>query len=596
MKAKFCQIVRFVPAIVLTIFTGFVSGQDLVDYVNPNIGTIGHLLKATTPDVQLPRGMVRLIPTTTPGIRDVYLADKVYSFSVTSLSNDFSQGHGMFSVMPTTGDLEDEAADNASWFDHDFEIATPFYYSVPLEDYDINVEYTATDHSAYYRFTFPEAENANILTSTIHNSEIKIVSNTIIEGYQEFFTAPDAGRKLYFFAEFSKPFKSCASWTGNTVMNGEKEITGSNIGLYTSYSTTRGEQVEMKVGFSFISIDQARFNLENEITDWNFERIKNRGRAIWNKALGKIQIEGGSKRQRVIFYTALYRVLGRKITNLTEYGKYYSQFDNKIHSTNGHDFYQLGESWGSFRSLLPLSLIIEPEKQNDIMRSYTRMYEQSGWIGDAALDRRVMIGRHETATITDAYFKGYQDFDVEKAYEGIKKNAVKATMIPWRNGSTTELDTIYRDKGFFPALARGEKEWVTKVHNFEKRQSVAVTLEHCYDDWCLAQMAKSLNKNDDYDFFMKRSKNYQNLYDSRVGFMAPKTADGKWVFDEKEFDPIWSGGQGGRDYYTEANAWTYTFHVQHDVPGLIDLLGGKNKLSTKLDALFQEQFGTWLKV
>ena len=560
---------------ILNDHTCLIYGQDPVDFVNPNVGTIGHLLKATTPDVQLPRGMIRLIPVTTPGIRDVYLADKIYSFAVTSLSNDFSGGLGMFSVMAKKGNIESDAGENASWFDHDLEKATPYYYSVLLEDYDIEAEYTATEHAAFYRFTFPEAVNSNIILSVLQNSEMKIVKDNIIEGYQTSSRGSEVGRKFYFHAEFSKTFNTYGSWSGKEVVPGEKEKTGRNIGIYTSYSTSKDEQVQVKVGFSYISIDQARQNLEKEIADWDFERIKNNGREIWNKALNKIQIQGGTESQRTIFYTALYRVFGRKTTNLTEYGKYYSSFDNKIHLTDGHDFYQLGESWGSFRSLYPLGLILEPERQNDIVQSYIRMYEQTGWLGDAALDQRVMIGRHETATITDAYLKGFQGFDVEKAYEGMKKNAMETTMLPWRNGPLTELDSVYLNKGFFPALPLGGKEWVPQVHNFEKRQSVAVTLEHSYDDWCLAQMAKSLNKNEDYNLFMQRAKNYQNLYDSRIGFMAPKTVDGEWVFKEKGFDPIWSGGQGGRDYYTETNAWTYTFHVQHDVPGLINLMGGR---------------------
>jgi predicted alpha-1,2-mannosidase len=593
MKINFSR--RVLQAIIcsffLTCYTFSLSGQDPVDYVNPDIGTIGHLLTATTPDVQLPRGMIRMMPRTTPGIRDNYLADRIYSFSVTSLSNDFSGGLAMFSVMATTGNISADADKNASWYDHDMEKATPYYYSVLLEDNNIEAEYTATEHSAYYRFTFPEAGNSNILLSFLRNAEIKIIGNNTIEGYQTYPRGRDTGRKLYFHAEFKKSFKSFGSFTGKEVKQNEKEITGNNIGVYTTYPASKGEQVQIKVGFSFISTDKARQNLQKEIADWAFERIKNNGREIWNKALSKIQITGGTESQRTIFYTALYRALGRKTTNISEYGQYYSGFDNNVHPTDGHDFYQPGESWGSFRSLFPLGLILEPEKQDDIVRSYIRMYEQRGWLGDAALDRRVMIGRHETATITDAYFKGFRDFDVEKAYEGMKKNATETTMIPWRNGPATELDSVYYKKGFFPALALGEKEWVPQVDNFEKRQAVAVTLEHSYDDWCLAQMAKSLNKTDDYNYFMKRSNNYKNLYDSRIGFMAPKTADGKWVFDEKPLDPIWSGGQGGRDYYTETNAWTYTFQVQHDVPGLIDLMGGRDKFIAKLDALFQEQYG-----
>lgn len=567
---------------------GSVNGQDLVDNVNPYIGSIGHLLKSTTPDVQLPRGMIRLTQRTTPGIRDTYLADKIYAFSANSMSNDYSVR--AFNIMASTGSINVDPDDNASRFDHDLEKATPFYYSVLLEDYDIEAEYTATQHSAFYRFTFPQSENSNILIGLLQNAALKMVSSDEIEGYQISRKGNDTPRKIYFYSKFSKPIPSFGMWKGKDTSSGEKSMTGKNIGLYATFPTNEGEQIRVKVGFSFISEKQARLNLDKEISAWDFERIKKNGRDIWNKSLSKVQIEGGTESQRTIFYTALYRVLGRKTTNISEYGQYFSGFDNQVHSTGGHDFYQMGESWGSFRSLYPLGLLLEPERQNDIIRSYLRMYEQTGWLGDAALKQRVMIARHEIVTITDAYFKGFRDFDIEKAYEGMKKNAIQATMIPWQNGPLTVLDTIYAQKGFFPALALGQKEWVPKVDNFEKRQAVSVTLEHCYDDWCVAQMANALNKKEDYEFFNKRALNYKNLYDDRIGFMAPKLADGNWVYSDKKLDPIWSGGQGGRDYYTETNAWTYTFHVPQDVIGLIELMGGRESFNAKLDALFQTQY------
>lgn len=580
-----------VGSFLLAVFSCCVQQKDPVDYVNPNIGTIGHLLTATTPDVQLPRGMVRLIPSTTPGIRDVYLADKIFSFSTVSLSNDFSKGTGAFSIMATTGKISTDMAKNASRFDHDQEKATPYFYAVLLEDYNIEAEYTANQHSAFYRFTFPEDKNSNVLITLLGDAELKVLNETTLEGSQSYPPVGDPNRRMYFHCEFDKPFMSCGAWSKMEITPGEKEKSGDNIGIYASYATSEGEQVQAKIGFSYISKEQAARNLKQEIADWDFEGVKKNGRKIWNDALNKIQIEGGSESQRTVFYTSMYRVLGRKTTNITEDNQYYSNFDHQVHATDGHDFYQLGESWGSFRSLFPLGLILEPERQNDIVRSYIRMYEQTGWLGDAALSQRVMIGRHETVTITDAYEKGFQDFDVEKAYEGMKKNAMEATMLPWRNGPLTEPDSVYLEKGFFPALRLDEKEWVPQVHSFEKRQAVSVTLEHSYDDWCMAQMAKSLNKDDDYNYFLKRSCNYQKLYDPRIGFMAPKSANGDWVFNENEFDAIWSGGQGGRDYYTETNAWTYTFQVQHDVHGLINLMGGNELFANKLDALFQEQFG-----
>ena len=576
--------------ILLFDFTGIAYGQDPVDYVNPNIGTIGHLLTATTPDVQLPRGMIRLVPATTPGIRDTYLADKIYSFSTISLPSDFSRGISAFSIMATTGNLKVDPNGNASWFDHDSEKATPYCYSVLLEDYDIEVEGSATQHSSVYRFTFPESANSNLYLNLLQEAEIKILNNNTIEGSQAY-PKGDPKRRIYFHTELSKPIIQCGSLIGNEIKGGEKTLAGNNIGIYSIWPTKKSEQIVVKTGFSYISLQQAKENLEKEIVGWDFEKVKNNGRKIWNEALNKVQIQGGTESQKTTFYTALYRVYGRKTTNISEYGKYFSGFDHQVHATEGHDFYQLGESWGSFRSLFPLGLILEPERQNDFVRSYIRMYEQTNWLGDAALKERVMTGWHETASITDAYRKGFKDYDVEKAYNGMRKNLMEATKIPWRNGSATELDTIYNQKGFFPALALGQKEWVKKVDSFEKRQSVGVTLESCIDDWCLAQMAKALNKKEDYDYFIKRSHNYQNLYDGRIGFMAPKTADGNWVFNEKPLDPIWSGGQGGREYYTETNAWTYTFQVQHDVPGLINLMGGNDKFADKLDALFQEQFG-----
>ncbi len=200
-----------------------------------------------------------------------------------------------------------------------------------------------------------------------------------------------------------------------------------------------------------------------------------------------------------------------------------------------------------------------------------------------------MIAHHATAFITDVYMKGYRDFDVETAYAGMRKNAMEASMLPWHIGPLTSLDRVYLEKGFFPALAPGETETVPEVHRSERRQAVSVTLENCYDDWCLAQMAKALHKDDDYAYFMKRARNYENVFDPRIGLMAPKTADGNWV---TPFNPKLGGGQGGRDYFTEMNSWTYTFNVVHDIPGLMALLGGRAGMSAKLDALFTEGFGT----
>jgi predicted alpha-1,2-mannosidase len=546
-----------------------------VDYVNPNIGTIGHLLTATAPTVQYPYGMVRLAPITTPKVRDRYLADKIYGFP---------SGSAMLTA--TTGAIETDSAKNASAFDHDFETVSPYYYAALLEDYDIRAEFTATQHAAYYRFTFPANAHSHVILSSRDHAELEVVGPDAVTG-----RGAEGGVAIYFYAEFSKPLGAYRTWTGGQVSAQTAKLSGAGIGVETDGATTKGERIGVRIGVSYIGIEQARKSLRKEIPAWSFDQVKAKGRAVWNQALGKIAVKGGTEKQRTIFYTALYRSLAR-MTDHTEDGRYYSGYDGQVHDAGGHDFYAGDGLWDTYRSMHPLQLILDPARQVDMVNSYVRMYEQSGSMpsfpsigGDGA----VMIGHHSTAFITDTYMKGYRDFDVEKAYAGMKKNAMDATLLPWRRGPLTALDRVYQEKGFFPALAKGEKETVAEVHPFERRQAVSVTLENCYDDWCVAQMAKALKKDDDYAYFLKRAHNYASVFDGRIGMMAPRTADGKWVED---FDPTRGGGQGGRDYFAECNSWVYTWHVQHDVAGLMALMGGREQFAAKLDQLFVEQYGT----
>src|ERR1700756_5840845 len=235
-------------------------------------------------------------------------------------------------------------------------------------------------------------------------------------------------------------------------------------------------------------------------------------------------------------------------------------------------------------------MLLNAKQQEDMIRSYVRMYQQSGWMPSfpsAAGEQPVMIGHHAASLILDAYAKGYRDFDLAEAYAAARKNATEATMLPWSRGPLTKLDRAYFDKGFFPALAYGETETEPEVTP-ERRQSVSVTLENSYDDWCVAQLAKALGKKSDEEYFTKLAHNYQNMFNPAIGFMAPKNADGQWV---AHFDPKLGGGNGGRDYFTEVNSWLYTFSVQHDVAGLIQLMGGRDAFNARLDQLFVEQYG-----
>lgn len=558
--------------------------KEVVDYVSPNIGGIGQLLTATIPYVQRPHGMARLAPAVTPGIADRYLADKIYGFPA-----------GPALLMASVDNIGTKPEANASAYDHDFEIATPYYYEADLQTSGIRAEFTAAKQAAYYRFTFPASAHGHIVLSLRNHAEFSLAGNNAIQGSARadgtvvHLEQDGPETRQYFYAEFSRPLDRWHTWQEAEISEAQKQ-SGNEIGFVTDAATKAGDVIEVRVGISFISAEQAKRNLERDIPGWKFEQAKAETRAAWNDALGAIQTAGGTERQRTIFYTALYRALCR-MTDITEDGKYFSGYDHAVHEAEGHDFYVDDGLWDTYRSEHPLQMLLDGRQQDDMIRSYIRMYQQSGWMPSfpsVAGEQAVMIGHHAASLILDAYAKGYRDFDVAVAYAALRKNATEATMLPWSRGPLTNLDRVYFDKGFFPALAWGQKETEPYVTP-ERRQAVSVTLENSYDDWCLAQLAKALGKNADAEYFTKQARNYRNMYDPAIGFMAPKSADGKWV---SHFDPKLGGGNGGRDYFTEVNAWLYTFHVQHDVAGLIQLMGGRNAFNAKLDQLFVEQYGT----
>jgi predicted alpha-1,2-mannosidase len=553
-----------------------------VDYVSPNIGGIGQLLTSTRPVVQRPHGMAILAPITTPGITDHYLADRIFGFPA-----------GSATLMASTGEVSTSPAAYASQFDHDLEIATPYDYEAELESWQIRAEMTATNEAAYYRFTFPASPHAHLALELGNHARFSVEGDRAVAGSEQ--VAEDrisesAGGETreYFFAEFSRPFGRYETWQ-DAELGQQSNVSGDRIGFVSSTSTTAGEAIEVRIGISYISTEQAKRNLQREIPDWNFNVVKDASRKVWNDALGSVEVIGGSESQRTIFYTALYRSLGR-MTDITEGGRYFSGYDHKVHEADGHDFYVNDGTWDTFRSMHPLQLLIEPDREMDMIRSYIRMYQQSGWMPSfpsVAGDQAVMIGHHADEVILDAYAKGYRDFDAEAAYAGMRKNATETTMLPWSRGPLTRLDKIYFEKGFFPALKWGEEETVPQVTQ-ERRQAVSVTLENSYDDRSVAQLAKALSKTADATYFEKLAHNYQNVYNPAIGFMAPRSSDGDWV---AHFDPKLGGGQGGRDYTTEVDSWIYTFNVQHDVAGLIRLMGGRDAFNAKLDQLFVEQYG-----
>lgn len=566
----------FLPLILFAAFA--CNDNDVTEWVDPNIGGVAPLLTTKNPTVHRPHGMIRVFPVTKPGLGDRYLSDKIYGFAINMPA--YRMGH-VTDIMPSTGEISFNSSHNASTYDHDLEEVHPWYHKVLLEDQNIIADWTTSERSVIYRFEYQGGNDGNIVFRTAGNSFLKITGNNCISGWEEF-----RETKQYFHAEFSVPFEQYGVADEGVFTAGKGDISGRNAGAGFTFKNLKGP-LELRIGISYIDEKQAGENLAREMKEKSFEQIAKTSHKIWKEALGSIIISGGTERQNRIFYTSLYRAFERMV-DISEYGRYYSGYDKKVHSDNNRPFYVDDWLWDTFRSQHPLLTILEPDRQGDMIQSYVDMYEQSGWMPTFPQffgDYPAMIGFHSASLIWDSYQKGISNFDIEKAYEGLRKNAVSGTMLPWRSGPACELDSFYLENGWYPALPEGAPEPVAMVHSFEKRQAVAVTLEHSYNDWCLAQMAKYLGKTEDYKYFTDRSKNFRNVFNTKTGFMSPRMADGNWV---EPFDPQTSGGTGSRMYFAENNAWIWNFSVMHDIPGLIDLMGGSEMFTQRLDAVFNE--------
>jgi len=534
-------------------------------------------LTTKNPTVHRPHSMVRVFPVTKPGLNDRYLSDKIYGFAVNMPA--YRMGH-VTELMPTSGTLLTDKNEYASLYDHDQEEVHPWYHKVLLEDSNIEADWTTTERAVIYRFKYTSRDSNNVIFRSGKKASFKVVGNNVIQGWEEF-----EKTRQFFYAELSEPFGRSGSFDSGKI-KAETEIAGNGVGVYVGFGVL-DKPVEVRIGISYIDENQAAANLHKETLDKSFESVQEESHQIWANELGKIKVEGGTERQKRIFYTSLYRC-NERMVNISEDGHYFSGYDGKIHDDGGRPFFVDDWLWDTYRSLHPLMLILNPLQQADMVESYIRMYDQSGWMPGFPQfygDFPAMIGFHSAALVWDTYQKGVKNFDVEKAYEGLRKNATQATMLPWRSGPMCSLDSFYLKNGWYPALPEDSAETFSKVDGFEKRQAVALTLEHSYDDWCLAQLAKALDKKEDYAYFMKRSKNYRNVFNPATGFFAPKMANGKWV---TAFDPQLSGGVGSRSFYAENNAWTWNFSVQQDIPDLIALLGGKEAFVKRVDALFNE--------
>jgi len=522
-----------------------------VEYVDPTIGNVGILLVPTRPAVYLPNSMVRIYP-----MRADAMDDRIESFPLTISSHRQPE---LFSIMP---------GQNGAPAAYDQEQTTPYYYSTRFDESLIRTEFSPAERCGYFQFTFPNG-NASVVIANREPGILHVERNGAVTGEEAV-----GDLKTYVYGEFGAPVKIDAS------VEGDRD---------RLVATASQQILEFRYGVSFISVEQAEKNLRKEIPEWGFDRVKDSAKARWNETLGRIVIEGGTEAQRRVFYTALYRCFERMV-NISEDGRYFSAFDGKVHE-DPRPFYVDNWLWDTFRALEPLQTLLNPDEQADKIQSYVRMYQQSGIMPTFAIasgNLACMNGNHAAPWFADAWFKGVRNFDLATAYEGIRKRSLEDTLLPWRLGPKGPLDDFYAAHGYMPALRPGEKETDPRVHPFEKRQPVPVTLENSLDDWEIAQLARVLNKPEDERLFLGRAANYKNVFRADKALMWPKGADGHWI---EPLDPKFGGGMGGRDYYDENNGYTYTWDVTQDFNGLFDLMGGTSKAEANLDQLFREPLG-----
>jgi predicted alpha-1,2-mannosidase len=539
--------------------------------VNPLIGTDSNYKLSngnTYPSIALPFGMTSWTPQTAEEHWIyTYKADSLQGLRATHQPSPWIADYGNFSVMPVTGNLRVGAKDRASKFNHEKEKALPYYYRVELDRYHVTAELTPTMRCSYIRFTFPRTDSAYVLIDAhpagafvnILPEENKVVGYTRSNSGG----APD-NFACYFVALFDKGFISHGTWSASNIQPGSNEKKGEHVGAFVQFKTDESEVVQLKIGTSFISIEQAEKNLKQEIGKKEFNEIKHQAQNLWNKELNKIQIEGATEEQNIIFYSAFYRCLlfPRVWYEFDGNGEpyHFSPYDGKVYP--GFMYTDTG-FWDTYRAVFPFFTILYPQRDIEIIQSLLNAYDEGGWLPKWMSPgyRDAMIGTHTASVIVDAYFKGIRDFDVNKAYEAMWKDA----MVKSEQGGRGRLGIeYYKTLGYIPT---------DKI-----KEATSRTLEFAYDDFCVAQMAKALGKEKDYEIFIERAKNYRNVYDETTSFMRGRNRDGSWL---EPFNPIEWGGT-----YTEGCAWQYSWSVQHDVQGLINLMGGRKIFSKKLDALF----------
>jgi len=553
-------------AILFILLPTLLFAQDFAKHVNPFIGTGGH--GHTFPGATAPYGMVQLSPDTRidgswDGCGGYHYDDNtIYGFSHTHLNGTGVSDYGDIMLMPTMGEPSFDNKIYSSTFSHTNEKASAGFYSVKLDKHNIDVRLTTSIRVGFHEYTFNKAGLANIILDLNHRDkllfgEVRIVNPTTIEILRR---SEAWARDQYVYAriEFNVPLKVNLVKGENTKLEGLYK--GTELALSFSKQVKKGEKILVKVSLSPTSYEGAKLN-SSEINHWDFEKVKKEAETLWNKELSKIEVTSDDKDKLAIFYTALYHTMMQPNIAQDLDGKYRGR-DNQIHTAEGFDYYTVFSLWDTFRGAHPLYTLIDKKRTSDYINTFIKQYEQGGRLPVwelASNETDCMIGYHSVSVIADAMAKGITGFDYEKAFEASKASAMRDVL---------GLEA-YKKNGF--------------ISMDDEHESVSKTLEYAYDDWCIAQMAKLLKKQEDYQYFMMRSQNWKNIFDWETGFMRPKK-NGGW---DKPFDP-----REVNNNFTEGNSWQYSFFVPQDIEGLIQAHGGKDKFEAKLDALFNAESKT----
>ena len=552
---------------------------DLTQFVDPFIGTayVGH----THPSAQLPFGMVQVGPDTGTDTWEHCAGyfnedSSIIGFSHTHLSGTGIPDMGDIMLMPVTGkvnfyrgDKDNSLTGYRSAFSHDTEEAHPGYYKVMLDDYNIKAELTATERTGFHRYTFPKSDSAGVIIDLGHGigdktvaSDIRLLNDTTIAGKRRS-TGFVKDHTYYFYAKLSKPVEQVISFADSLILE-KTEVQGTNMKLFLRFKTIQDEPVMVKVALSTVSIDGAKRNLDAEIKGWDFEKVREEASEGWNDYLNKIEINPRDEGQKVSFYTALYHTLVMP-NKITDVDGTYSLPDGTIIKNKGERYTNFS-LWDTYRATHPFYVLMFPDKNAGFVQSMLDLYTQRGVLCTNEYGQNetwAMIGNHAVPVVADAYLKGTITDNKDLAAEAIFKSLTTShPKSDWE---------IYDTYGYYP-------------FDLQRVESVSRTMEHCYDDYCASLMARLVNDSENEVFFKKRSNNFKNLFDPSTKLMRAKDSNGNWRTPFDSFLLSHASTSGGD--YTEGNAWQYTWHIQHDIPALVELMGSKDYFETKLDSLF----------